>query len=410
MNTTEVSWYNPEHGRDLNLNLVDPGGSNPSQGNISSGIHSMLLMHLAKNHRFNLTEHNKSILINSSLLHPNLSLEHPVSIDFTLPIFDLTAGNLNLFFMILYAIIVVIGAAGNFMTIYVVWRSKSMQTVTNMYICSVASADFILTVLATPFQAKAVLSQRWDLPIIMCKMCPVVLNLSVNISVFSMTCISVDRYQAIMVPLTHKPLKRTANIIILIVWIISFLISFPQSYYYQYVYKTEGNMLKPFCMLVEENTIPYHTFFAVLAVFNYFIPLFIITYSYTRICIRLKNSEAPGTTNTSAQREVNKRKVEKMLIIVVVLFVVCWTPYTLFYIFTFVPGFLQYTYINVIFLVAHWLAMSNSCYNPIIYALYSTKFRQEYHKVYENIVRCTPSSRYHFYQMYTLIQNDETKV
>jgi len=24
-------------------------------------------------------------------------------------------------------------------------------------------------------------------------------------------------------------------------------------------------MLKPFCMLVEENTIPYHTFFAVLA-------------------------------------------------------------------------------------------------------------------------------------------------
>ena len=52
MNTTEVSWYNPEHGRDLNLNLVDPGGSNPSQGNISSGIHSLLLMHLAKNHRY----------------------------------------------------------------------------------------------------------------------------------------------------------------------------------------------------------------------------------------------------------------------------------------------------------------------------------------------------------------------
>ena len=52
MNTTEVSWFNPEYGSDLNLNLVDPGGSNPSQGNISSGIHSILLMHLAKNHRY----------------------------------------------------------------------------------------------------------------------------------------------------------------------------------------------------------------------------------------------------------------------------------------------------------------------------------------------------------------------
>ena len=42
---------------------------------------------------------------------------------------------------------------------------------------------------------QAILDQRWDLPEVMCNLCPMVLNLSVNISIFSMTCISVDRYQ-----------------------------------------------------------------------------------------------------------------------------------------------------------------------------------------------------------------------
>ena len=31
----------------------------------------------------------------------------------------------------------------------------------------------------------------------------------------------------------------------------------------------------------------------------------------------------------------------------------------------------RYRYINVIFFCSHWLAMSNSCYNPIIYGIFS---------------------------------------
>ena len=31
----------------------------------------------------------------------------------------------------------------------------------------------------------------------------------------------------------------------------------------------------------------------------------------------------------------------------------------------------RYHYINILFFISHWLAMSNSCYNPFIYAIYS---------------------------------------
>ena len=31
----------------------------------------------------------------------------------------------------------------------------------------------------------------------------------------------------------------------------------------------------------------------------------------------------------------------------------------------------RWKYINIMFFVFHWLAMSNSCYNPFIYGIYS---------------------------------------
>ena len=31
----------------------------------------------------------------------------------------------------------------------------------------------------------------------------------------------------------------------------------------------------------------------------------------------------------------------------------------------------SFRFINIVFFICHWLAMSNSCYNPIIYGVFS---------------------------------------
>lgn len=51
------------------------------------------------------------------------------------------------------------------------------------------------------FQFQAALLQRWNLPTVMCPFCPFVQVLSVNVSIFTLTAIAIDRHRAILSPL-----------------------------------------------------------------------------------------------------------------------------------------------------------------------------------------------------------------
>ena len=113
---------------------------------------------------------------------------------------------------------------------------------------------------------------------------------------------------------------------------------------------------------------------------QYLVPLTIISYTYITISTRLWWSAPPGHQTPGQDREnlLKKRKIVQMLILVVLIFSLCWLPYHLYFLASMArPEINQYKYINLIFLVSHWLAMSNSCYNPFIYCLCSAVFRHD---------------------------------
>lgn len=64
-----------------------------------------------------------------------------------------------------------------------------------------------------------------------------------------------------------------------------------------------------------------------------------------------------------------------MMMVVVLIFTVCWLPYHIYFIITFYyPNINQETYIQRLFLAIYWLAMSNSMYNPIIYYYMNSRY------------------------------------
>ncbi|GLV41074.1 RYamide receptor [Carabus blaptoides fortunei] len=89
----------------------------------------------------------------------------------------------------------------------------------------------------------------------------------------------------------------------------------------------------------------------------------------------------------------SKRKMVKMMLAVVIVFTLCWLPFNTLLVATFSHKEHNIPYLQYIWLVLHWLAMSHSCYNPIIYCFMNARFRAGFQHVLASIPcckRCSP--------------------
>ncbi|XP_050095735.1 neuromedin-K receptor-like [Anopheles aquasalis] len=294
-----------------------------------------------------------------------------------------------------YGTISLLAVIGNSLVIWIVLTTKQMQTITNMFIANLALADVTIGVFAIPFQFQAALLQRWNLPEFMCPFCPFVQLISVNVSVFTLTAIAVDRHRAIINPLRARTSKNISKFVISAIWLLSFALAAPILFalrvrpVYNIVLggmnETYTNVTVPFCKVVNFEHAEIQVYRYVLVLVQYFIPLFVISFVYIQMAFRLWGSKTPGNAQDSRDITMlkNKKKVIKMLIIVVALFGVCWFPLQLYNILhVTVPEINEYRFINIIWFVCDWLAMSNSCYNPFIYGIYNEKFKREFRKRY----------------------------
>ncbi|XP_013189300.1 RYamide receptor [Amyelois transitella] len=287
----------------------------------------------------------------------------------------------------LYGSISVLAVVGNFLVMWVVATSRRMQSVTNCYIANLALADIVIGLFAVPFQFQAALLQRWLLPHFMCPFCPFVQALSVNVSVFTLTAIAVDRHRAIITPLSAHTSKRIAKVIIVFIWLLALSLAAPMAMSWEVIMEDELDPItnqiykKPFCAPSEFGSHSLAIYRLLLYIFQYVIPLCVITFAYAHMAMKLWGARAPGNALEArdANHMKNKKKVIKMLVLVVALFALCWLPLQSYMLLqSFFPSINEYRYINVLFFCFDWLAMSNSCYNPFIYAIYNEKFKKEF--------------------------------
>ncbi|KAJ1197146.1 hypothetical protein NDU88_001008 [Pleurodeles waltl] len=108
----------------------------------------------------------------------------------------------------------------------------------------------------------------------------------------------------------------------------------------------------------------------------YLLPLVIITIAYTRLAKKLWMRNAIGdiTTEQFITHRKNKKKSIKMLVLVVVVFAVCWFPLNCYVL---LVSSLNIQTKNALYFALHWFAMSSTCYNPFIYCWLNESFRLE---------------------------------
>jgi len=131
----------------------------------------------------------------------------------------------------LYAVIFVLGIAGNSLVVYIVAARRTMQSITNIFIANLAVSDVIMCLLAVPFTPISGLLQSWPFGEALCHLVPMTMGVSVHVSTLTSTAIAVDRYFVIVHPFRPRMKSGVCLMLIVAIWLISVSISLPLAIY-----------------------------------------------------------------------------------------------------------------------------------------------------------------------------------
>ncbi|XP_005404647.1 PREDICTED: bombesin receptor subtype-3 [Chinchilla lanigera] len=290
---------------------------------------------------------------------------------------------------ITYAVIISVGILGNAILIKVFFKTKSMQTVPNIFITSLAFGDLLLLLTCVPVDATHYLAEGWLFGRIGCKVLSFIRLTSVGVSVFTLTILSADRYKAVVKPLERQPsnaiLKTCAKAGC--VWIMSMIFALPEAIFSN-VYTLRDpnkNMTFESCAFspVSEKLLrEIHSLLSFLVF--YIIPLSIISVYYSLIARTLYKStlNIPTEEQSHARKQVESRKrIAKTVLVLVALFALCWLPNHLLYLY---HSFTYDTYVDpstmhfIVTIFSRVLAFSNSCVNPFALYWLSKTFQKQF--------------------------------
>ncbi|CDQ61116.1 unnamed protein product [Oncorhynchus mykiss] len=330
----------------------------------------------------------------------------------------------------LYCLIFLVSVLGNSLIIAVLVRNRHMRTVTNLFLLSLAASDLMLCLFCMPFTLIPNLMRDFVFGSGICKVAMYFMGISVSVSTFNLVAISLERYSAICNPLTSRTwqTKSHAAKVISATWVVSFLLMLPYPISstlvpFTRVNNSTGNM----CRLVWPSDVIQQSWYVSLLLLLFLVPGIVMMTAYGLISLELyrgikfemtnrkssrdrqcsTGSIKPGDndgcylqpakkgelahlqspltkstlsrvcSNSSTSNLMAKKRVIRMLLVIVCLFLLCWTP-------VFAANawrafdrrsadkLLSGAPISFI----HLLSYTSACVNPIIYCFMNNRFRQ----------------------------------
>ncbi|XP_069012400.1 pyroglutamylated RF-amide peptide receptor [Embiotoca jacksoni] len=294
-------------------------------------------------------------------------------------------------FVIMYAVIFVLALAGNSLVIYIIVKKRAIQTATDIFICSLAVSDLLITFFCIPFTLLQNISSEWFGGVLVCKTVPFVQTTAIVTGILTMTCIAIERYQGIVFPLKmrRQHSSRRAYKRLGLVWIASVIVGSPMLFVqqlevkYDFLYDHSHVCCQESWSSLSHRQV-YSTFIMVAL---FLLPLITMLFLYTRISVELWIRKRVGDTsvlNAMNHREISKisrkkKRAVKMMITIVLLFTICWAPFhTVHMLFEYSDLENKYdgVTLNMIVAIVQAIGFFNSFNNPIVYAFMNENFKK----------------------------------
>ncbi|XP_053676010.1 somatostatin receptor type 5-like [Anopheles nili] len=286
----------------------------------------------------------------------------------------------NVISMILYALVAIVGLFGNTLVIYVVLRFSKMQTVTNMYILNLAIADQCFLI-GIPFLITTMHLGEWTFGNAMCKAYMVSTSITQFTSSIFLFIMSADRYIAVCHPIS-SPRFRTpfvSKVVSAIAWTASALIMLPVMLYANTIHREKDKMSCNIMWPSETGANSGSTFTLYSLILGFAIPLTLILMFYYLVIRKLRTV---GPKSKSKEKKRSHRKVTKLVLTVITVYVLCWLPYWISQValINSPPDICKSRLEITVFVLVSWLGYSNSAMNPILYAFLSDNFKKSFLK------------------------------
>ncbi|XP_077990610.1 QRFP-like peptide receptor [Glandiceps talaboti] len=288
---------------------------------------------------------------------------------------------------------------GNVWVIVAVFRQpKLRKSATNIFIVSLSVSDILIALFYIPVHIGHF---GYNLLMDSKQLCHFLSHIHYSAmcgTTFSLICIGLDRFRAIVQPLKPKMTLTHAVIGVTAVWVCSlgyssykfFSNGIADSEYETTVEDGNDTLYDSYiisrCTIVNRELDIYFRLADIILL--YIIPLMVLATLYSCMVFTLWCNKAP--TNSSNR---SKKRAVKMLSFVVVQFAITWLPY---YAFQLVIAFtplhkapkVPFLFSDTPVTITIFLMLCNSWINPILYAYFNENYRKEFKKIFVCFYKC----------------------
>ncbi|XP_047456035.1 G-protein coupled receptor 183-A [Mugil cephalus] len=301
-----------------------------------------------------------------------------------------------------YCIVFFVGLFGNCLALHVIRPNLKKMNSTTLYSLHLVISDILFTLSLPVRIAYYALGFHWPLGEAMCKISGFIFYINTYAGVNFMTCLSVDRFIAVVLPLRFGRLRKVSNVryICVGVWMLVLAQTLPLLGMPMTNKEPDGHIT---CMEYPNfEKVEHIATILIGAVFlGYVIPVITILVCYSVLCSKLHSS---AKTNHLTEKSGRSRKAIGVICCVSLVFVVCYSPYHIDILQYMIrklvsePDCANLTAFQVSLHITVCLMNLNSCLDPFIYFFACKGYKRKLLKLlklqvsmsYSSAVRTSP--------------------
>lgn len=223
-----------------------------------------------------------------------------------------------------YSIVFIIGLVGNLLALVVIVQNRKKINSTTLYSTNLVISDILFTTALPTRIAYYALGFNWRIGEALCRITALVFYINTYAGVNFMTCLSIDRFFAVVHPLRYNKMKRIehAKGVCIFVWILVFAQTLPLLINPMSKQEDERTTCMEYPNFEETQSLPWILLGACFI--GYVLPLVIILICYSQICCKLFKT---AKQNPLAEKSGVNKKALNTIIFIIVVFILCFTPY-----------------------------------------------------------------------------------